>query len=92
MHSQIIYFTFCYHCFGNIFRPGQLIGKRNEYRKGEYILQGVTKFLPRFLVGSLKKYHSIKAEDVAKAMIAESKINNLGVHILHYKEMEKLSG
>jgi uncharacterized protein YbjT (DUF2867 family) len=74
----------------SIFRPGQLLGKRNEQRRGEEILQAATKFLSRFLFGSLKKYHSIKAEDVARAMIAESKKVKPGIHILEYKEMKAL--
>ena len=71
----------------SIFRPGQLLGKRNEHRRGEKILQASTKFLSRLLFGSLKKYHSIKAEDVARSMIAESKEAKTGIHILEYKEM-----
>jgi hypothetical protein len=67
-----------------------LLGKRNEYRRAEYFLQGVTQFVSNFLFGSLKKYHSIKAEDVAKAMIAQSKKATPGVHILEYDEMVQL--
>ncbi len=74
----------------SIFRPGQLLGKRNEYRRAEYYLQGVTKFISNFLFGSLKKYHSIAAETVAKAMIAQSKKPAPGVHILEYDEMMQL--
>ncbi len=71
----------------SIFRPGQLLGKRNEYRSGEQFIQGATKFISHFLIGSLQKYHSIKASDVAKAMIAESKNSKPGINILEYKEM-----
>lgn len=70
-----------------IFRPGQLLGKRNEYRRGEQFIQGATNFISLFLIGTLQKYHSIKASDVAKAMIAESKNAKPGLHILEYKEM-----
>ncbi len=80
---------FSFHSI-SIFRPGQLLGKRNEDRKGEALLQNTTKFFSFFLFGDLKKYHSIKAGDVAKAMIAESKQLHSGVHILEYKEMMKL--
>jgi hypothetical protein len=65
-------------------------GKRNEYRVAEYFLQGVTKFISHFLFGSLKKYHSINAKDVAKAMIAQSKKPTQGVQILEYNEMVHL--
>ena len=78
--------------FPNIgfFRPAQLLGKRKEYRPGEKILQPITKFISLFLFGSLKKYHSINAEDVAKAMVKESKQDNRGVHYFEYNEMMNL--
>ncbi len=69
---------------------GQLLGNRKEYRKGEKVLQAVTKFISSFLFGSLKKYHSIESKDVAKAMIAASKIEESGIHIFEYNEMKKL--
>ena len=75
----------------SIFRPGQLLGKRNEYRRGEKKLQAATKFMSRFLFGSLKKYHSINAKDVAKAMVKESKQNNTGVRYFEYTQMMNLS-
>ena len=73
-----------------IFRPGLLLGKRNEYRWGENILQNATKFLSHFLFGSLQKYHSIEAKDVAGAMIAASKKILPGYHIFEYPEIKKL--
>ena len=36
----------------SIFRPGQLLGKRNEYRRGEKILQAVTTLFSYLLAGS----------------------------------------
>ncbi|MDQ2719515.1 MAG: NAD(P)H-binding protein [Bacteroidota bacterium] len=75
----------------SIFRPGQLLGKRNENRRGEAILQNATKFISYFLFGSLKKYHSINAIDVAKAMVKESKLNNHGVHYFEYTEIMDLA-
>ena len=74
----------------SIFRPGQLLGKRNEYRRGDKLLQPITKFISLFLFGSLKKYRSINAKDVAKAMVKESKQNNPGVHYFEYNEMMTL--
>lgn len=52
-----------------IVRPSLLLGKRNERRFGEGVgiaLDAVLKFI---LVGSLRKYRGIQANDVAKAMI-----------------------
>jgi hypothetical protein len=67
-----------------------LLGKRKEHRPGEKILQPITKFISLFLFGSLKKYHSINAEDVAKAMVKESNQDNRGVHYFEYNEMMNL--
>jgi uncharacterized protein YbjT (DUF2867 family) len=74
----------------SIFRPAQLLGKRKEYRPAEKILQPVTKFISLLLFGSLKKYRSINAKDVAKAMVKESKQNNPGVHYFEYTQMMQL--
>ena len=74
----------------SIFRPAQLLGKRKEYRPEEKILQPITKFISLFLFGSLKKYRSIHAKDVAKAMVKESKQNNPGVHYFEYTQMMQL--
>jgi hypothetical protein len=67
-----------------------LLGKRVERRPAEKIIQGISNALSFLFVGPLKKYHPIQASDVAKAMIAECKLNNPGVHILHYNEMMEL--
>ena len=74
----------------SFFRPSMLLGKRNESRSFENLLQGGISFISSFLFGSLIKYHSIKARDLAAAMIAESKQIHPGIHILEYKEMMKL--
>ena len=74
----------------SIFRPSILLGKRNESRPGEKIGQIFMQAFSFLLIGSIKKYRPVKAENVAKAMIAESKKEGLGIHILEYHEMEKL--
>jgi uncharacterized protein YbjT (DUF2867 family) len=52
-----------------IYRPGLLIGKRNEFRLGELIAQKIAFIFDLFLVGSWKKYHSVKANELANAII-----------------------
>ena len=74
----------------SFFRPSMLLGARNESRPFETILQGGIKFISFFLVGKLQRFHSIDGKVVAKAMIAQCKKNNSGVHVLEYSEMIKL--
>ncbi|MEO5782888.1 MAG: NAD(P)H-binding protein [Ginsengibacter sp.] len=74
----------------SIFRPSILLGKRNESRPGEKIGQVFMQAFSFLLIGAIKKYRPVKAEDVAKAMIAQSKKEELGIHILEYHEMEQL--
>lgn len=74
----------------SIFRPSMLLGKRKERRPAEKIGQVLMQVFSFMLIGSLNKYHPIKARDVAKAMIAESKQTQPGIHIPEYKEIMKL--
>lgn len=52
-----------------IYRPGMLIGKRNESRPGEFIAQKLSFLLDFFMLGSMKKYHSVKAEYLASRIV-----------------------
>ena len=74
----------------SIFRPSILLGKRNESRPGEKISQVFMNAFSFLLIGSIKKYRPVKAEDVAKAMIAQSKKEEIGIHILEYRQMKQL--
>ena len=47
-----------------------LLGDRKEFRIGEIIGKGLMRALSFVFIGNLKKYKAIRAEDVAKAMIA----------------------
>jgi uncharacterized protein YbjT (DUF2867 family) len=49
----------------NIFRPSLLIGRREENRFLEKIGQNLSSFLNLFLIGSLRKYRSIKSSNIA---------------------------
>ncbi len=52
-----------------ILRPSIIFGNRDEKRLGEKIGIILMKILQPLLIGSLRKYRGIKAEDIAKAMI-----------------------
>ncbi len=68
-----------------IFRPSLLLGKRNEFRFGEMIAQ---KIMPLFSFLMKSDYKPIKAVDVAKSIVNESKKIILGNKIYHYSEMK----
>lgn len=53
-----------------ILRPSILTGQRKEFRLGEKVGIGFATLLAPLMMGSLSKYRPIKAETVARAMIA----------------------
>jgi uncharacterized protein YbjT (DUF2867 family) len=53
-----------------VIRPSILLGNRKVFRLGERIGIFVMQALSIFFLGSLKKYKPIKAQNVAKAMVA----------------------
>ena len=57
----------------SIIRPSLLLGSRNKFRLGEYVLQIIFKNLSFLFQGPLRKYRAIKAKDVAKAIVNISK-------------------
>ena len=52
----------------NIYRPSLLLGNREENRFMEKIGQNLSSFINFFLIGSLRKYRSIKSSNVAYCM------------------------
>lgn len=52
----------------NIFRPSLLLGRREESRFLEKIGQNLSSFINLFLIGSFRKYRSIKASNIAYCM------------------------
>ena len=71
----------------SVFRPSVLLGKRNESRPGEKILQFVMPLLD-FMIPSDSK--AIKAEDVAKSMLNNSKNYKSGFHIFQYNQIKNI--
>jgi uncharacterized protein YbjT (DUF2867 family) len=74
----------------HILRPSLLIGKRQEFRVAESLAIGIAPLLDLFTLGSLRRYHSIRAEIVGKAMMAVAKRGVPGIHVYEYDEIVKL--
>ncbi len=75
----------------HVFRPSLLLGKRTEHRKGERFWGLLMKGLNPLLIGSLRKYKAIQADDVAAAMICAANQDSDGcLHIYDGKRMAEL--
>jgi len=73
-----------------IYRPSLLTGNRKESRFAEGIMQGLSKVINPLLIGGLKKYRSIKAETVAKAMAKLSHTEIKGIYIYESDDIQAL--
>ena len=70
-----------------IFRPGLLLGTRSEFRLGERIAMLAVPLLHPFLLGPLRRYHSISAGDVARAMVRIAREAPRGPNVWEYDGM-----
>jgi uncharacterized protein YbjT (DUF2867 family) len=75
----------------HIFRPSFLVGPRKESRTGEKLAIPIARAIDWALVNGLRKYRSIRAIDVACAMIAANTGPHDGVRIYHFDEIWTLS-
>ncbi len=75
----------------HIYQPSFLRGERQEKRPAEYIANIFTTLIDPLMVGSLKKYRSIKAETVAKAMLNQALKDLKGTFIYPSKQIHNLS-
>ena len=73
-----------------IYRPSLLIGKRTEFRFGELIAQKLAPLFDLFLQSSLKKYHSISANIISKALINRVLLDGERVEIKEYNQIHSL--
>ena len=71
----------------SVFRPSLLLGKRAEYRFGEKVAQAV---MPPLTFAVPSAFKPIRAEDVARAMVAASRHAVPGFTIYHYREMKQI--
>jgi uncharacterized protein YbjT (DUF2867 family) len=71
----------------SIYRPSVLMGKRDSTRIIEYITQGILSLTNPLLIGSLKKYRGISANEIAKRILHEIKKNEAGLHVFESNEI-----
>ncbi|MGF1638478.1 MAG: oxidoreductase [Cyclobacteriaceae bacterium] len=65
----------------NLFRPSLLLGDRKESRLGENIGKILSLILRPVMVGALKKYRAIHADNVAKGMINSALLEKKGLYV-----------
>ena len=73
-----------------IYQPSFLSGNRTENRPLEKVALFIMKLIDPLLVGNLKKYQSINAITVAKAMINESIKNKKGIFVHKSDQIKEL--
>jgi len=73
-----------------ILRPSLISGNRKEFRWFELIAKAAMTVLNLLLVGSFKKYRSIKAETIANAMIALD-LKGSAVRIIESEQIKKIA-
>lgn len=75
----------------HIYQPSFLKGERVQNRPAEKLVKILSVFLDIFLLGPLKKYKSIHARTVAKAMLNQSLKDLKGTYIYPSVQIQKLS-
>lgn len=75
----------------HILRPSLLIGKRAEFRLAEALAMGIAPVLNIVMPGPLRRYRSIRAELVGKAMVAAATSGKAGTYIYEYGEILNLA-
>jgi uncharacterized protein YbjT (DUF2867 family) len=74
----------------HILRPSLLIGKRPEFRLFESIAMALAPAFDLVTMGALRKYHSVRAETVGRAMVAAAKQRASGASVDEYDEIARL--
>lgn len=75
----------------HILRPSLLMGKRDEFRLGEVIGMTVAPALDLLTLGKLRRYHSVHAQMVGRAMVAAAKQGIAGSHVYEYRQIVSLA-
>ena len=72
-----------------IFRPSLIVGNRMEHRAGEKFAIGLMKLLNPIMFGPFKKFKSVQASAIAKAMLHFAENTQTGNHIILSDEIKK---
>jgi uncharacterized protein YbjT (DUF2867 family) len=75
----------------HILRPSLLLGKREEFRLGEAIGMTVAPALDLLTLGKLRRYHSVHAQLVGRAMVGAAKQGTAGVKVYEYRQIVSLA-
>lgn len=74
-----------------IFRPSFLVGIRRERRPGESIAAAAARLVSFAMLGPARRYRPMRADDVARAMVAVARDAPAGVHVYGAREMQDLA-
>jgi len=75
----------------HIYQPSFITGDRKEFRFAEKILIGLSFVLDPLLIGGLKKYRSIQAKTIARAMFNQSIKNSEGIFVYPSDKIKELA-
>ena len=79
-----------YECV-EIFQPATLLGDRAKPRPGQGVANAIGPVAARAMLGPLRRFRPVRAEDVATAMIAALQRDEPGVHTHTYPEIMALA-
>jgi len=71
----------------HIFRPGLLLGRRQEFRLSEALAQRIGPLLNPVMIGPMRRYRSVRAKTVGEAMVAAALRGRSGIFTYHYDEI-----
>lgn len=74
----------------HILRPGLLLGHREEFRPGERMATRIAPLLNLTLYGPFKRYRSIAAEKVGRAMAGAAKQAGVGTSVYEYDDIKRI--
>lgn len=75
----------------HVMQPSMLLGRREEKRTGESLLQGTMKFLSGAFAGSMRKFRAVHGQTVAEAMLNAAKNDEQGFFRHTYDDIVELA-